>query len=183
MNRSAIAGIFLLLSGCGASAGPSADFGVGDDEFDQTRVRLQGRILSIQSDVRLPVFISASSVDADSLWRVLPTAYDRLELEVNQGDARNRVLGFEEVRVRRVEGTRLSAYLDCGRSLAGPNADTQEVTMKMLTQIVPTAIGSEVRVQITATAQNRAHDGAEVPCRSNGRLESRMVEILEELSE
>lgn len=118
----------------------------------------------------------------DSVWMFLPDVWNVLELPVTMVDPDNRVIGTENHRVRRIEGKRLSQYLDCGEGVtATPYADQYEVTVTLLTQVralqsFRTLLVSEVR----ATARARTSSGNAIPCSSRRTLEERIAALVAE---
>lgn len=172
-----VAGI-TLLAGC-AAANTSTERAAG---IERTRVMSQGGVLSVQGTRTSGVVSGQFAADASRVWAALPAAYQAIGLEPNRADPNGRILGLENVRVLRIHGRRLSTFLDCGRGVAGPNADTYEITLRMMTQVVPAGEGSEAHVQVEAVARNRGTGGSQASCRTTGDLEERMIEVLQELT-
>lgn len=164
-----------LLAAC-ASSGPelrsnetsaTVRISTGDGRTMQTEANEGSRIASFP--------IAASVADA---WASLPAAYEALGFEVNSGDPRGRILGVENVRLRRIDGTRPSNYLECGQGPVGANADQYDVYFSMLAQVMRAAEGSTLNVRILANARNAAHGGVGVTCATKGTIEERLAEEL-----
>ena len=70
-------------------------------------------------------------------------------------------------------------FLDCGRGMAGPYADTYRIHLSVRTELRP--MGSDsTRVLTGIDAQGESTSGTanNVQCRSEGRLESMITEAL-----
>jgi hypothetical protein len=110
------------------------------------------------------------------VWGALEDAYTEMEVEVTYADPTTRHMGNNGYRVRRIEGQRISTYLDCGMGLTGPNADNYDVTLSIMTRLDPVA-GDSTRIETTVdgSAKARATSGNSVHCRSKGELELRVA--------
>lgn len=164
----------LLLTGCAGAITSAPKVG---DANGPTRVLQQGGVVSFQTSRAGAVLTTGISAEATRLWDLLPAVYREIGLEATQADIRNRILRFDG-RVQKLNGTRLSEFLDCGRGVAGPNADTHDVTLRVVAQVAPVGSTSEARAQVEATARNRGTSGSPPSCISTGVLESRIFEIL-----
>lgn len=72
-----------------------------------------------------------------------------------------------------------SLYLDCGRVLGGPRADTHILQFALVTRIVALDTGgSEVEIIIDGRARDRVHQTNAVPCRGTGKLEGQVAALL-----
>lgn len=116
----------------------------------------------------------------DSVWHVLPRVYEILGVPQAGAVSDQRLFGAYDFRPRRIEGKRLSTYLDCGMGLtATPKADEYEVTMSLLTRLTPAGGGGTVaETLVDASAKPRGVTGNPVYCQSNGVLETRVAELL-----
>lgn len=120
-------------------------------------------------------------VAPDSVWRVLPRVYEMLEVpEAGIAPDGTRMYGARNIRPRRIDGNRLSTYIDCGMGItATPKADEYQVTLTLITQLDPAEDGAtRVETRLEATARPRATSGAPASCRSLGRLETRVADLL-----
>lgn len=116
----------------------------------------------------------------DSVWRGLPLVYERLGVEGAGLVPGQPVYGAQNFRPRRIEGQRLSSWIDCGTGMtATPKADEYQVTMSLLSRVTPDDEGAtRVETVLTASARPRTQAGDPVNCQSNGKLEARVVELL-----
>ncbi|HET9948184.1 MAG TPA: hypothetical protein VFQ22_04645 [Longimicrobiales bacterium] len=117
----------------------------------------------------------------DRIWSALPSVLAQLAVPVTTRDARTFVIGTESWRPVSVEGSRLSSFLQCGAGIAGPNADTYEVTMQLLVQLEDLGPeGTRVRMGLDAYARPRYSIGEPRQCLSQGTLERRVFTLITE---
>jgi hypothetical protein len=115
------------------------------------------------------------------VWAVLPAVFAQLGIETTRVDAGEGVIGNPSYRARRIEGQRMSTYLDCGRSFGRDYADQYTVTLGVLVQLVPTADGrTVVRTVLDAYARDPSQNGPAVHCITWGSLERRIGELVAE---
>jgi hypothetical protein len=127
---------------------------------------------------------AATAVEIDgppaAVFSLLRAVYEEVGIEVNHLDSRSRVLGHNDLRVRRRLGNvPLSRYLDCGRTQGSPSADTYEITLQIQTQVRDNTSNSTVQTTLAATGASVNFPGAPVRCTSTGELEKRIFEVLE----
>ena len=131
----------------------------------------------------LPDVIAHESVlDAtpDQVWGVLPAVFEMLQIEVTTVDAGARLMGNRGFRARRIEGNRLSAYVDCGRDFTGPYADHYAVTLSVLVQLKETwDFKTSVTTVVDGSARPRDVSGARLPCQSKATLERSVTELID----
>ena len=164
----------------GASSGPAT---TSLESATVTWVERGGQPGEILQDREGVARLVAAPVD--SVWRVLAEVYDRLGIPVAQSDPGQREFGHPGFRARRIEGKRLSRYLNCGRSISGPLADQYSVTLSVLTRLTEAEGGTMVVTTVVGAAKSReTSSGGAVPCRSQaGKLEVRLVELIVEVLE
>lgn len=112
-------------------------------------------------------------LDIDLVWGALPDVYEQLDIPDAAGDPQRMLYGNPGYRPRRIEGKRLSTYIDCGSgATAIPNADQYDVTMTILTQVTreEDGNGTVIMTTIDANAKPRAHTGNSIHCQSKGVL-------------
>jgi len=124
---------------------------------------------------------SALSGSADSVWKVLPAVYARLELPIHERDEATRRLGACWIRVRqRLSGAPLSRYLQCGELRAVSNADRMEIELLVLSRVSRDAFGGAIlSTFVLATAGESAGASNRMWCSSTGALESRIQEAVQ----
>jgi hypothetical protein len=119
-------------------------------------------------------------VPADAAWTAFPAVFAELGIDPNIIDSRQMLFGNAGAVYRHdLAKQRLSHYVNCGNIIGLSSADTYEVYIRVISQVLPVDGGlSKVRTEVDAHA--RAVDGAEqsVPCSSTGLLESRIAKLL-----
>jgi len=128
--------------------------------------------------------IVSSAIDApvESVWSVLPSVYERLDVPLSVLDTVAMQIGNRSFKPRRLAGSRLSKYIDCGRGItATQNADAYEVTMLLLTRVKQAdGGGTMLSIEIGGNAKPRAVSGNPVRCVSRGTLEAFMADLVRE---
>ncbi|MGE0158903.1 MAG: hypothetical protein AB7T31_05780 [Gemmatimonadales bacterium] len=115
------------------------------------------------------------------VWAVLPAIFEQLEIETTTVDPAQGVIGNSGYRARRVEGRRLSDYMDCGRSFGREYADQYTVTLAVLVQLVTAADGrTVVRTILDGYARDPSTSGSSVHCITWGSLERRIGDLVVE---
>lgn len=119
--------------------------------------------------------------DADAVFRILPSVYDSLGIQVNTVDPAKKTVGNSGYKIRnRLGKMPLSMYLDCGgSSQIGPNADSYDVYLSVLTTVSANGAGSaKVGTLVDAQARPATYNQAYSPCSSKARLEERLAELI-----
>ncbi|MGE0439431.1 MAG: hypothetical protein AB7L66_01755 [Gemmatimonadales bacterium] len=116
----------------------------------------------------------------DSVYRVLRRLAQDLGLKADVEDEGTRQFGAKRQRAYRQLGkTAVSAYLNCGDGLMGPNANTWYVYLNFGAQVEPAGSGSSVTLMLNAQAADVPNGGNQrLPCTSTGRLEMALVNRL-----
>jgi hypothetical protein len=107
-------------------------------------------------------------------YRALLAVYDDLKLPAEVRDSVAGQVGVVSF-YRRGDfaGRQISAWLSCGDSVTGPNADNYRVYMYLMSVIAPAGEGAvTVRTVLMAGAVNVTEGARQaMPCESTGRLE------------
>jgi hypothetical protein len=169
--------ICAALAGC-ASGGASAPTS-GPREVT-TRVETGEGTVDLRSMRSDPTGAFSISAPPDDVWRALAVVYDELEVHVTTLDTDNRRIGIENARIRRrLGGTRLSKYLSCGERLGQPVADSDDIVMTLITQVVPAdADNSTLHTLVDASAKLTGSGGAPINCATTGELERHIVQLV-----
>lgn len=115
------------------------------------------------------------------VWAVLPGVFAQLEIETTQIDSSEGVIGNPSFRPRRIEGERLSRFLDCGRAFGREYADAYAVTLGVLVQLAPSADdGTIVMTVLDAYARDPSQGSNSVHCITWGSLERRIGDLVVE---
>ena len=117
---------------------------------------------------------------ATSVWGVLPAVFEQLEIDVNVVQAEDGIMGNDGYRARRIEGQRLSRWLDCGRGPVQANADEYQVTLTVIVQLLVAQAGTTLRTTVDAYARERGVSGGAIHCLSWGNLERRIPQLVME---
>jgi hypothetical protein len=107
-------------------------------------------------------------------WAALHKAYEDLGIEVRESNERTLNLGNSRFLVsRRLAGTPLSRYLECGQGLLGYFADIYRIEMHISSSIVAGGAGSvQVSTYLEAVARNPEGTSSNpAACSSTRRLE------------
>lgn len=133
-------------------------------------------------DLRHQADIGRGTVPASptAVWGVLSDVFDQLEIEVSYVDASAGVMGNEGYRARRIEGVRLSRWLDCGLGTVQAVADSHQVMLAVMVQLLPARNGTVVQTTVDASARDRSQSSGSLHCVSHGRLEQRIPELVME---
>jgi hypothetical protein len=129
---------------------------------------------------------SSNTVQAppERVWALMPAVYEGLKIPIGTIDQNSRVIGNRRIQTNsgRIAGARASSYLNCGNTGLGvPIADSYQVDLSVLTQIVPAPGGSaQVQTSIDANATQRGVSSAPVRCASTGRLEQQIAAAIQQ---
>ncbi|MDE2795861.1 MAG: hypothetical protein OXL34_13655 [Gemmatimonadota bacterium] len=119
--------------------------------------------------------------ETDLVWGVLGGVYEQIGIPVTEVDSESMTVGNLGYEARRIDGTRMNTYLDCGTNFGGPLANVYEVTLSILTQLTKVDDEqTEVSTTIAATAKPRTNAGYPVDCTSRQKLEPLIVEKVKE---
>lgn len=177
MHRIILASV-ILLSACGGGAGTHA-------QPDVQTVRVVGPgggTLRVRPDGGTTTAIVG--LPLEQVWRMLPAVFDSLDVPVTRVDEAARLYGNDGFRLRRrLGGVLLSRYFDCGETQIGPNADSYDVFLLLLTRLRP-APGNMTTVDVTVEARARpvAFRQNYAGCTTRGRLEPLILELLTRVS-
>ncbi len=134
--------------------------------------------LAVRQDDGMTSGLIAYSPDA--VWSALPAVFDSLAIPVTRSDKADMILGTDGFRVRqRLARVPLSRYFDCGTTQVGPNADSYEVFLIVISRLKPAAAGTTtVEVSINARARPVAFSQAYSACVDTGALDTRFRALL-----
>lgn len=110
----------------------------------------------------------------------LPAVHDSLGLPTSWLDPGRTAMGSRSFSVRRLAGSPLSRWLECGRTPTGRDrADAYDVTLSVVTSLaVRDSASTTVTTRLSGRATPRSVSGGDVACGSTGRLELRILEAL-----
>ncbi|MDA1082575.1 MAG: hypothetical protein O2973_13070 [Gemmatimonadetes bacterium] len=168
-----VSAIFLLATAACASGGTSAGgsspatqtFGIAGSASDRLTISP-----STGPNINTVAFAP------DMIWRILPAAFDSVSVPVTHVDPASKTIGNSGFKTRlRLGKTPLSRFIECGTTQIGPNADSYDVYMTLLVQVVPDGTGSRLVTTFEASARPISFSQSYSRCSSRGTLESRLL--------
>ena len=126
--------------------------------------------------------IEVVTSSVDRVWAVLPAVYDSLQIPVTDRDEGEHRIGNQGLRARgRLGGVPLTRYFNCGNSQGGPNAETYQLHISVLTWAKAQGPGTTaMATTLQATARPVTLSGEAVQCASSGALENRILAMVRE---
>lgn len=124
--------------------------------------------------------VSTLPFSADAVWRILPSVFDSVGIPLGTVDVAQKRIGNEGFKIRsRLGKSPLSRFLDCGNTQIGPNADSYDVVLTVIT-VVQSSGTSESTLTTTVDAQARpvTYNQAYSRCTSKNSLEIRIADIV-----
>ncbi len=165
-----------VLLGC-LSSGPEA---VREPVHRPASIVQSGTGIDVNLNPDREVVTEAIPASPAAAWVALQTAYEEMGIPVEEMNADRMILGNPKlVRSRRLNGKRMSTYLDCGQGPAGTNADTHRIEMRIRSSIISVEGGIQVNSYVEALA--RSMDGTSnnrVRCASTFRLEQEIAGLV-----
>lgn len=168
-----VTGLATLLTGCASSTSEVRRADAGTMAIEGVGV----------VETFTPVETSEHVIDASeaAIWPVLPEVFTQLGIEVTETKEAQFITGNPRFRPRRIEGERLSTFIECGRDHGGPYADQHEVWMTVMVQLLRAPGGStRVTTLVNGSARSRNLSGNVIPCTSKLALEARIAELVTE---
>lgn len=112
------------------------------------------------------------------VWRALQEVYQELELPVSEFDPDRKRMGHEGFAATRIDGKRMSRYVDCGLGMTGPNADRFDIRVTLFTTLNSVGEDTELIIDVDGQGKPREYSGNWMHCGSQGELETLIVEQL-----
>lgn len=166
----------LAVLACAPARGP------GTPEPQAQHVRIDGRDSGLRLSSTRSARVDTLWVSVDKVWQTLPLVYGALDIPIERFDAEARVIGNSTLKVyRRLGKAPLTRYLDCGMTQIGPNAESYEIMLNVLTKITPSMSDSTITTVTTtvgATGRSIQFAGGVAQCSSKGTLEAQILEVL-----
>lgn len=181
MRASLCAAVLVLCACASGSSGKSSDSSpLMHEGTEFTRLETSSGIIQIDWQHERTYDETKLLVDVDKAWAAVPTVYGELGIQPGVIDSKQHVYGNAGAKYRTKLGNqRMSKYFDCGATAGMSNADSYDMLIRVLTQIVPADGGlSKLRTQAEATAHANAVSGNPVRCSSTGALEARIAQMV-----
>lgn len=148
--------------------------------------------LRAQTQTRIGIIGHPGTVSLDSLatevqidapqartFSAVAKLFDELKVSVDVSDPTSGTIGASNVPTRRTfANERMSTYLNCGRTMTGPIADSYRVYVTVVAFMSPVdANHTKLRIAMVGGAQDLAGNSTEpVQCGTTGRFETRIFE-------
>jgi hypothetical protein len=148
------------------------------DTPQRRTVAAPGANLTVVTEASTDVTTFAEPVDR--VWTALRVAYDSLGVPVGTLDPATRTIGNLGFKTRnRLGKTPLSRHLDCGSTQVGPNADSYDIILSVMSSLQP-APGGGTRLTTTVEAQARpaTFNQSWSRCSSRGGIEERVASLV-----
>ena len=117
-----------------------------------------------------------------SVWRILPLAFDSAGLQLSLIDPKKHVMANEGFKIRQKLGKeRLSEFFECGTTQVGPNADSYELYITVHSYLEPIKGDSSrtrMTVAVTGAAKPLQFSQDYSRCTSKTVLERRMLDVV-----
>ncbi len=151
-------------------------------EQEVTHIAFEGSSLDIAWTRDRGVSEHKLLIPADQAYAAFPTVFGELGIDPNLIVTKDMLFGNAGATYRHtIAKERLSHYFDCGQMLGVSTADTYEMWIRIVAQVVPADGGlSKVRIAVESNAKATDRPGGSVRCQTNGRLEQRMAKMLQE---
>ena len=181
-----VASLAALLVVCACASGGSSTGSKSDESpitqqrVEMTRVETPGGIIQIDWQEQRTYDDTKVLASVEKAWAAVPTVYGELGIEPTIVDSKQHVFGNAGSVFRRSLGSkRMSTYFDCGTTVGISNADSYDLLLRVITQIIPAPGGlSAVRTQVEASGHASATSGQVVRCASTGALEERIAKMV-----
>ena len=122
------------------------------------------------------------AVSTDLVWGVLGGVYERIGIPVTSVDSKTMTVGNLGYEARRIDGSRMNTYVDCGTNFGGPLANNYEVTLSVVTTLTKVdERHTELSTTVDATAKPRTTAGYPVQCTTRQKLEELIVKKVGEV--
>jgi hypothetical protein len=177
-----LVGASLLCCCASASAAAQGVTPMVAHEEEITHIAFEGSSLDIAWTRDRGVSEHKLLIPADQAWAAFPTVFGELGIDPNVIISKDMVFGNAGAMYRhQIAKERLSHFFDCGQMLGVSTADTYDMWVRVIAQVLPADGGlSKLRVEVEATAKATDRPGGSVRCQSNGRLEQRIAKMLQE---
>ncbi len=177
MQRS-LAVAVVVLTACGSQGGARA----GSPEPQSVTIGQGNSASGLRMSSSGGAKVDTLWVPIDRVWKALPAVYGLLEIPIGTFDAEQNAIGNEDLKLyRRLGKTPLMRLIDCGTTQIGPNADSYEVRLSVLTTLQRSrsdTTKTTIATRVSALAKPVAFAGEYRPCTSKSALEQQLLTTL-----
>lgn len=139
------------------------------------------------ADVGTITVTNASTADVshlpysvDAVWRIMPSVFDSVGVPITLLDQASHSIGNQGYKLRgRLGKTILSRLIDCGNTQIGPNADTYDVYLSVVTTVqAEGATGAKLSTVVDAKARPITYNQGYSNCASRGGIEIKIADLV-----
>ena len=178
LNPFKIAALAVLAAATGCATVPPDQLVIPESTIGTTTVEGAGREIIGRDRLAEKKTIA---VAADLVWGVLGGVYEQIGIPVTSVDSPNMMVGNLGFEARRIDGTRMNTFLDCGTNFNGPLANHYEVTLAVTTKLTKVDENhTEVSTVVDGSAKPRTTAGHPIQCTTRQKLEALIVKKVAE---
>lgn len=165
--------LLILLAGC-ATGGSTVE---GSNSAPQRQAIFQSEQGVLLSE---PARAEATEIDSPpaAVWAAVKKVYQDLDIPLTIDNLPGHQLGNANFnKSRQLGGERMTALVNCGNGMTGPNAASWRINMSLLTDVNPNGKGG-TKLQTTLIARGQDVSGGsadQIPCGGTGRIESMLL--------
>jgi hypothetical protein len=166
--------LFSVAALCGCAASTSTTSGRATET-----VRVAGSGIGMATAPNTGAIVATVPFASEQVWRTMPAVFESLGIPLTTLDPKKHLIGNEGFKLRQQLGTvRLSKYIECGTTQIGPNADSYEVYITIVTDVQPgESGGAKISTVFEASARPLNFAQEYSRCSSKGVLEPKIVEV------
>jgi hypothetical protein len=125
-------------------------------------------------------FTTAIASPVNAVWAAMPGVYQSLKIPLTTLDQKTHTIGNEGFKaLKNLGGVPLSKYIECGTTQIGPNADSYDVHLSIVSQLVTVDNGTtKLTTLLEAAARPMAFAQEYSRCSSKGVFEAKLVDAL-----
>ncbi len=156
-------------------AGACASAGQGSPTVDP--IRSQGTI-GLSTNPQASAMSTTIAEPMDRVWRIMPAVYASFGIQLTTIEPSTHLVGNEGFKVRKqLAGSYLSKFIECGTTQIGPNADSYDVVLTLMTQLQPANNGGTTVTTSLESSAKPPNFGQEFShCSTKGVLEARVMD-------
>lgn len=171
--------LFAAVTACASSGGENISPGTTQTTSVNTG---HGQTIHVRSTPDRPSKVTVPLTVAMA-WEALPSIYKTLGIPIAVLDAAQHQIGNTGLRARgRLGGVPMQRYFDCGSTQGGPNAETYELHISVLTDVDETPEGTVITTAVQAAGKPITFSGDYSRCSSTGSIETKIASELKKLA-